>query len=83
MNNMPNYNDFDLDIRRVNDASGDGVSPAMFSDNPMDCASILKSIVEYTLQYCPTANDCPVTKTNCTAESCSDCHSYCGAACRR
>lgn len=80
---MPNYNDFDLDIRRVSGTSDDGVSPAGLSDNPLDCATILTSIVEVSLQYCPTTNDCPVTETNCTAESCSDCHSYCGAACRR
>lgn len=82
---MPNYNDFDLDIRRAPYA--DGTSPAAFSATPKTCITVVSVIVDISLQLCATVNDCHMTEgdctTGCTDESCSDCHSYCGAACRR
>lgn len=80
---MPNYNDFDLDIRRDPSKTNDDASPAAISTNILKCATDLASFVWDSLQYCPTTSDCNITEGECTQESCSDCHSYCGAACRR
>lgn len=81
---MSNYNDFDLDIRHDPIDSYKGVTAAILSEQLIDCATtatVYGTICGLTLQC---TNDCSKTCTqnNCTAESCSDCHSYCGAACR-
>lgn len=80
---MSNYNDFDLDIRREPNEPNANASPAAYTANIWQCATDLASLVGASLQYCPTTSDCTITEGDCTNESCSDCHSYCGAACRR
>lgn len=66
---MSQYTDFDLDIRRSASDSIDGDPMSVLTQSDI-CTTITQ------MSYCGCSGNCP------TVASCSECHSYCGAACR-
>lgn len=77
--NMSQYTDFDLDIRRSASDSIDGDPMSVLTQSDI-CTTITQ------MSYCGCSGNCTIDYTavgNCpTVASCSECHSYCGAACR-
>lgn len=74
---MANYDDFDLEFTfpSTNSNSDGGAEPrsgwgCIFTD----ITELITDII--------TNSGCPVSD-GCTSGTCSDCHSYCGGACRR
>lgn len=68
---MSKYNDFDLDVRYSKDS--------YYNEIPL--ASVTETttgITDISLSAC----GCSIFTKCLTDESCSDCHSYCGSACR-
>lgn len=75
---MPNYNDFDLDIRRTSVDPSRGANAINISEDLTECSEFLTISCDFSAIGCTQR----CTENFCTAESCSDCHSYCGSACR-
>lgn len=81
--NMAKFDDFDLDIRKVkgnqNEVARTGTGTFMTCGSPGVCDTTL-----VTMATCEeTCILCGETGNGCSDDTCSDCHSYCGAACRR
>ena len=76
---MSQYTDFDLDIRRSASDSIDGDPMSVLTQSDI-CTTITQ------MSYCGCSGNCTIDYTavgNCpTVASCSECPSYCGAACR-
>lgn len=78
---MSQYTDFDLDIRQSSGALIDGDSTINQSQSiictaTQSACSCLDSCSGNCTMECTLVGNCP------TVASCSDCHSYCGSACR-
>ncbi|WP_306774933.1 hypothetical protein [Agathobacter rectalis] len=76
---MGTYSDFDLDIRSV--------EPAVHEKITSKVCVHLWEVVQASLDYCDKVSKliCPTDActVGCSSDTCSACHSYCGAACRR
>lgn len=77
---MPNYDDFDLDIQRVNNSDN--------SNGEMRGTTTTTGVITSMLDSCSAvtgtaATGCQETATNTCTNTCSQCHSYCGGTCRR
>ena len=76
---MGNYSDFDLDIR-----SGEPAEPASITSKACE---VLWEMATASIDYCGKISEliCPTDActVGCSSDTCSACHSYCGAACRR
>lgn len=85
---MVNFDDFDLDVRKIKgntEVEPKATTPiyttlmtAMTCTMPAVCDTSAA-----TVSCDVTCWGCTATQADCSADTCSACHSYCGGACRR
>ncbi len=81
---MSKFDEFDLDINKKGHNEDSGVNPKSYTAAGIcDTSTVTMASCDHTCVDCVTETCTPCASDGCSGNTCSNCHSYCGGACRR